>query len=317
MLNKPGRFTHTFAANIHFNFFFFAFSRTLLHADEPVFVITGAICPVPVLWRKTECQTPAVTLEIAVDMCHSEVLPLPWWEHSCLLQQRHQVSCTPSWWSWRWSGHSTQTALLSSCHWVRSRADQSVLLTRTEHRMFNEWLSHLSLFGGCVGGDHVQCLKSFTISQLGDDEALVLQVADADKFPPFFAALCLSVGPWLRSSMEVEAVAVVGNPRVWTKSLLDWSQENKDSTDSRRWVSESHQKSIQRPEDVQMEWKWLCTLWRTWGRTRFVADVAQFLRAGRTLPRVQPSHVQQGTVVSGVRKWVSCNKMSIWGGDWT
>lgn len=65
------------------------------------------------------------------------------------------------------------------------------------------------------------CLSLHTISQLRDDEALVLYVADADQVPLLFAALFLSARPCFRLTIEVETMAVVGNPRVGAESLLN------------------------------------------------------------------------------------------------
>lgn len=59
------------------------------------------------------------------------------------------------------------------------------------------------------------------ISELRDDKAVVLHIADADQVPSLFAALFLSIRPGLESTMKVEAVAVVRNPRGCAETLLN------------------------------------------------------------------------------------------------
>lgn len=66
-----------------------------------------------------------------------------------------------------------------------------------------------------------------TKSKLRNDKALLLHVVDADEVSSFFAALFLSICPCLRRTIEVKAVAIVGNPGVRTKPLLNWGWKKK------------------------------------------------------------------------------------------
>lgn len=66
-------------------------------------------------------------------------------------------------------------------------------------------------------------LSLHTISKLRDDKALILHIANADQVPLLFAAFFLSIKPCLRSAIEVETMAIVGNPRVGTVSMLNWN----------------------------------------------------------------------------------------------
>lgn len=66
-----------------------------------------------------------------------------------------------------------------------------------------------------------------TKSKLRDDKALILHVADADQVSILFAAFLLSVRPCLWSANEMETVAVVGNPRVGTVSMLNWYEHTR------------------------------------------------------------------------------------------
>lgn len=67
--------------------------------------------------------------------CCSVGLPGPWWEHSLLCRWPHQVLHYPRWWSWQWSGHSSQTDPLLFCHSVQSKVHQWRLQdTRTQIR---------------------------------------------------------------------------------------------------------------------------------------------------------------------------------------
>lgn len=75
-------------------------------------------------------------------------------------------------------------------------------------------------------------LSLLTKSNLRDDKALILHIADADQVALFFAAFSLRVGPCLWSAIEVEAMAIVGNPGVGTVSMLNWTHK----ATQRSWV---------------------------------------------------------------------------------
>lgn len=60
-----------------------------------------------------------------------------------------------------------------------------------------------------------------TKSKVRNDKALLLHIVDAGEVSSFFAALFLSIGPCLRRTIEVKAVAIVGNPGVRAKPLLN------------------------------------------------------------------------------------------------
>lgn len=49
---NPQRYfrTHSFATNIDMNFIWLVVCAALLHANEAMFLITGAVCPVAILW---------------------------------------------------------------------------------------------------------------------------------------------------------------------------------------------------------------------------------------------------------------------------
>lgn len=271
--------------------------------------------------------------------------PLPGWARSRLHQRRWRVSQTPSWWSWRWSGHSSQTAPRSLCRSVRSKAHRRMLRTRPGSKVprVNQWIQrrdghvfgaigimpalvnmdkckmlnlavdvnvlkfyfieehgiayvfslfnvlifstlHIYMFtslnslkttpmGNKVNFQILRLIRltvflqfkrylrcselkvcvhtgapflfwlvelfgfsrhrkqteglssSRTESKLRDDKALVLHVADAHQVPALFTALFLSIGPRLNDTLEVKAVAIVGDPRGCTKPLLNWWQK--------------------------------------------------------------------------------------------
>ncbi len=225
-------------------------------------------------------------------MHHFIILPVPGLEHSLQYLWRQLVSHTPSWWRWQLRGHSSQTAPLSVCHSVQSKAHQWTLQTwtvtmnlmSTSHTfnmlfILNSWScwyhpnisQNRPLFGW--NKDNWRCtfppflfrfveffgffyfktkerscfninlkqkqpstvsnepssrlFPSHTVSELRDDKTLIFHIADADKIPSFFAALYPSIRPFLKRAMKVETVAVIGNPRVGTKSLLNWHENHK------------------------------------------------------------------------------------------
>lgn len=106
-------------------------------------------------------------------------------------------------------------------------------VARTHSRYFvwltnniNKWLTHHNVHTIKRDGEKYTSVDTFmflrTKSKLRNDKALLLHVVDTDEVSPFFAALFLTIGPGLRRTIKVVAPAVVGNPGIRTKSLLNW-----------------------------------------------------------------------------------------------